>query len=176
MARREAEVFAGESRKGLTESLQRRLKLAEEKIARAEEQAIKEIRAELKERLAFLEKNKKILEADRLKQRTNYDLEMLAQTGVVSGIENYSRFFDRRKAGQPPYTLIDYFPKDFLMFIDESHMTVPQIGAMYKGDRSRKQALIDHGFRLPSALDNRPLDFLEFEKRVNQVIYVSRGI
>ncbi len=135
--------------------------------------AIESIRAELAERLAELKKQGKILEAARLEQRTNFDLEMLANTGFVAGIENYSRHLDGRAAGEPPSTLIDYFPDDFLLFIDESHQTVPQIGAMYEGDRSRKSTLVDYGFRLPSAMDNRPLKFSEFEKKINQAIFVS---
>ncbi|EKD46056.1 MAG: hypothetical protein ACD_69C00033G0001, partial [uncultured bacterium] len=106
-------------------------------------------------------------------QRTRFDVDMLRETGYVNGIENYSRYFDRRQAGEPPYTLLDYFPKDFLMMIDESHMTIPQINGMYKGDRSRKQTLVDYGFRLKAALDNRPLQFSEFAQHINQVVYVS---
>ncbi len=134
---------------------------------------IKQIKRELGERLKELKKQDKLLEAQRLKQRVNYDLEMIKATGYCNGIENYSRYFDGRQAGDPPYTLIDYFPQDFLMFIDESHMTIPQIRAMYAGDRSRKETLVEFGFRLPSALDNRPLTFAEFEQRINQVIFVS---
>jgi excinuclease ABC subunit B len=136
-------------------------------------QAMDKIRSELAERLKQLRNEGKVLEAARLEQRTNFDLEMLSNTGFVSGIENYSRHMDGRLAGDPPSTLIDYFPDDFLLFIDESHQTIPQIGAMYEGDRSRKTTLIDYGFRLPSALDNRPLKFEEFDRKVNQVIYVS---
>ncbi len=131
------------------------------------------IEKDLEERLTQLNEMGKIVEAYRLKQRTEYDMELLQETGTVNGIENYSRYFDGRKAGEPPTTLIDYFPKDYLMMIDESHMTVPQIGGMYNGDRARKTMLIEHGFRLPSALDNRPLQFNEFEKKLNQVIFVS---
>ncbi len=131
------------------------------------------IRAELKDRLAVLKKEQKLLAAERLEQRTNFDVEMLLQTGYCSGVENYSRFFDFRQAGQPPSTLIDYFPKDFLLFIDESHMTIPQLRAMYAGDQSRKSTLVDYGFRLPSALDNRPLQFDEFLDRVQQRVFVS---
>lgn len=131
------------------------------------------IRTELADRLAVLKKENKLLAAERLAQRTNFDLEMLLQTGYCSGVENYSRFFDFRQAGQPPSTLIDYFPKDFLLFIDESHMTVPQLRAMYAGDQSRKATLVDYGFRLPSALDNRPLQFDEFLDRVGQRVFVS---
>lgn len=135
--------------------------------------ALDKIRAELKEQLKKLKKEGKVLEAARLEQRTNFDLEMMSNTGFVAGIENYSRHMDGRSAGEPPSTLIDYFPDDFLLFIDESHQTIPQIGAMYKGDRSRKETLVNYGFRLPSALDNRPLKFDEFEQKINQVVYVS---
>ncbi len=131
------------------------------------------IRGELKTRVAEFEKLHKPLEAERIAQRTNFDLEMLLATGVTSGIENYSRYFDFRKAGQPPSTLIDYFPKDFLLFIDESHMSVPQIRAMHAGDQARKTSLVDYGFRLPSAKDNRPLQFDEFLERIDQRIFVS---
>ena len=135
--------------------------------------AIDKIRTELNERLKELKTQGKVLEAARLEQRTNFDLEMMTNTGFVAGIENYSRHMDGRTAGDPPSTLIDYFPDDFLLFIDESHQTIPQIGAMYKGDRSRKETLVDYGFRLPSALDNRPLKFDEFEKKIEQVVFVS---
>lgn len=135
--------------------------------------AMEKIRGELAERLQELKSQGKVLEAARLEQRTNFDLEMLTNTGFVAGIENYSRHLDGRIAGDPPSTLIDYFPDDFLLFIDESHQTIPQIGAMYEGDRSRKTTLIDYGFRLPSALDNRPLKFTEFEGKINQVVFVS---
>ena len=135
--------------------------------------AIADIRSELKAQLAKFEKRGKLLEAERLKRRTNYDLAMIREVGYCNGIENYSRHFDGRKAGEPPFSLLDYFPKDFLTVIDESHVTVPQIGGMYAGDRSRKETLIEFGFRLPSALDNRPLQFEEFEERVGQVIYTS---
>ncbi|HHX94500.1 MAG TPA: excinuclease ABC subunit UvrB, partial [Clostridia bacterium] len=131
------------------------------------------IEAELEERLKELQEQGKLLEAQRLEQRTRYDLEMMQEMGFCQGIENYSRHLDGREPGQPPYTLLDYFPKDFIVFIDESHVTVPQIGGMYAGDRSRKQTLVDYGFRLPSALDNRPLTFEEFEERVFQAVYVS---
>ncbi len=131
------------------------------------------IRAELSTRLVELKGAGKILEAARLEQRTNFDLEMLTNTGFVSGIENYSRVIEGRPAGSPPSTLIDYFPDDFLLFIDESHQTIPQIGAMYEGDKSRKTTLIDYGFRLPSALDNRPLKFPEFLDKINQCVFVS---
>jgi excinuclease ABC subunit B len=137
------------------------------------EQALKDIQAELEAHLAQLRAQDKLLEAQRLEQRTKYDLEMLREVGYVSGIENYSRHLDQRPPGTPPWVLIDYFPDDFLLIVDESHMTIPQVRGMYHGDRSRKQVLIDYGFRLPSALDNRPLSFEEFEARINQVIYTS---
>ena len=132
-----------------------------------------QIRQELIVRLQTFKKQNKLLEAQRLEQRVTFDLEMMETVGYCSGIENYSRFFDGRRTGQPAYTLIDYFPKDYLLFIDESHMTIPQIRAMYAGDRSRKETLVDYGFRLPAALDNRPLKFTEFTKKINQIIYVS---
>jgi len=135
--------------------------------------AIAGIEEELKERLAELEKSGKMLEAQRLRMRTNYDLEMMREVGFCSGIENYSRHLDGRKPGQAPYTLLDYFPDDYLTIIDESHVTVPQIGGQYEGDRSRKEVLVDHGFRLPSAKDNRPLRFDEWLERANQVIFMS---
>lgn len=135
--------------------------------------AIENIRLELAERVKELRRQGKFVEAQRLEQRTNFDLEMLEQTGYCHGIENYSRHLTGRKPGEPPPTLLDYFPDDFLVFIDESHMTIPQLQGMYRGDRSRKETLVEYGFRLPSALDNRPLKFEEFEERVNQVIYVS---
>ena len=135
--------------------------------------AIKTIGDELTERQAYFKQNDKALELQRITQRTNYDLEMMQEIGFCQGIENYSRHISGRKPGSPPYTLIDYFPDDFLLVIDESHVTIPQIGAMYAGDRSRKDALVEYGFRLPSAYDNRPLNFVEFEKRINQVIFVS---
>ena len=141
--------------------------------------AIKDIKAELKERLAELNKEGKILEAERLKRRTNYDLAMIREIGYCNGIENYSRHLAGKNEGEPPETLLSYFPRktdgsaDFLTIVDESHVTVPQIGGMYEGDRSRKQTLVDHGFRLPSAKDNRPLKFKEFEERVGQVIFTS---
>jgi excinuclease ABC subunit B len=137
------------------------------------QRAIQNIREELQQRLSELKSQGKVLEAARIEQRTTFDLEMMETTGFVSGIENYSRHIDGRAAGQPPSTLIDYFPDDFLLFIDESHQTIPQVGAMYEGDRSRKSTLIDYGFRLPSALDNRPLKFTEFENKINQTILVS---
>jgi excinuclease ABC subunit B len=135
--------------------------------------AIDTIKEELELRLAELKHADKLLEAQRLEQRTNFDIEMIREMGYCSGIENYSRHFTRRKAGEPPPTLVDYFPDDFLVFIDESHVTVPQLRGMYRGDRSRKMTLLEYGFRLPSALDNRPLRFEEFYSRVNQVVYVS---
>jgi excinuclease ABC subunit B len=135
--------------------------------------AIEKIRCEYEERLAFFEKNGQYLEAQRLSQRTKYDLEMLEETGFVKGIENYSRYLTNREAGEQPATLLDYFPDDFLLFVDESHMTIPQIRGMYNGDRARKETLVEHGFRLPSALDNRPLRFDEFQQHINDVIYVS---
>jgi len=135
--------------------------------------AIENIKLELQEQLKKLKKEKKFLEAQRLEQRTNYDLEMLKETGYCHGIENYSRHLEFRKPGEAPFTLIDYFPKNFLVFIDESHITLPQLHAMANQDRARKRTLIEYGFRLPSAIDNRPLTFEEFEKRTNQVIYVS---
>ena len=140
-----------------------------ERMARA----IEGIEAELAERLAVLERDGRLLEAQRLRMRTTYDLEMLGQIGMCSGIENYSLHIDGRSPGTPPNTLLDYFPEDFLLVIDESHVTVPQIGAMHEGDASRKRTLVDHGFRLPSALDNRPLTFAEFEDRIGQTVYLS---
>ena len=131
------------------------------------------IEEELEARINELNSQDKLLEAQRLRQRTNYDIEMIREMGYCSGIENYSRIFDGRDAGTPPKTLLDYFPEDFLMFIDESHVTLPQVRAMYAGDRSRKNTLVDYGFRLPSAFDNRPLKFPEFEKKINQVVFVS---
>lgn len=136
-------------------------------------QALESIREELQERLSFFRKEKKLVEMQRLEQRTNYDLEMLMEMGYCTGIENYSRHFTGRKPGEPPPTLLDYFPDDYLMFIDESHVSIPQIQGMYRGDMSRKTTLIEHGFRLPSARDNRPLKFEEFNERINQVCYVS---
>jgi excinuclease ABC subunit B len=135
--------------------------------------AIRDIEAELQERLKWFRGQEKLLEAQRLEQRTLYDLEMLKEVGYTSGIENYSRHLDQRPAGSPPWTMVDYFPPDYLLVIDEGHMTVPQIRGMYEGDRSRKQNLVDFGFRLPSALDNRPLNFEEFESRIGQAIYTS---
>ncbi len=136
-------------------------------------QAIEDIKVELAERTSELEAQGKLLEAQRLESRTMYDLEMMRETGYCAGVENYSRHLSRREAGSTPYTLMDYLPEDALIFIDESHMTLPQLRGMYFGDRSRKEVLVDFGFRLPSALDNRPLNFGEFEERVNQIVYVS---
>jgi excinuclease ABC subunit B len=135
--------------------------------------AVAAIRQELAERLAELRAEGKLLEAQRIEQRTNFDLEMLAEMGFCNGIENYSRHLDGREPGSPPSTLLRYFPKDFVLFVDESHVTIPQIGGMYRGDRSRKSTLVEYGFRLPSALDNRPLNFQEFESFVGQAVYVS---
>jgi excinuclease ABC subunit B len=135
--------------------------------------AIQNIREELKERVAWFKFENRFLEAQRLEQRTNFDLEMLQELGYCQGIENYSRHLTGRKAGEPPPTLLDYYPKDYLLFIDESHVTIPQLIGMYRGDRSRKETLVEYGFRLPSALDNRPLMFEEFQGRVHQGIYVS---
>ncbi len=135
--------------------------------------AVQEIYKEMEERVSLFEGENKLIEAQRIKQRTLYDIEMIQELGYCSGIENYSRIIGGRPAGSPPNTLMDYFPKDFIMFIDESHVTLPQVRAMYNGDRARKTTLVDYGFRLPSAFDNRPLKFEEFEKRVNQLIYVS---
>lgn len=135
--------------------------------------AIDRIKAEMDDQVKKFEKEGKLLEAERIKQRTTYDLEMLREVGYTNGIENYSRQMENRKAGEPPYTLLDFFPKDSLILIDESHATMPEIRAMYNGDRNRKQTLIDYGFRLPSALDNRPLKLEEFEQHVNQIMYVS---
>ncbi|KRM89266.1 excinuclease ABC subunit B [Liquorilactobacillus vini DSM 20605] len=137
------------------------------------ERALKQIQAELAARLTELKTAGKLLEAQRLEQRTTYDIEMMREMGYCSGIENYSRHMDGRKPGEPPYTLLDFFPKDFLLVVDESHVTMPQVRGMYHGDRARKQMLIDYGFRLPSALDNRPLTLNEFEKHVHQVVYMS---
>ena len=137
------------------------------------EVAIQNIREELKERVGLFKSQNRLLEAQRLEQRTNFDLEMLSELGYCQGIENYSRHLTGRRPGEPPPNLLDYYPKDYLVFIDESHVTIPQLVGMYRGDRSRKETLVEYGFRLPSALDNRPLMFEEFEKRVHQVIYVS---
>ena len=135
--------------------------------------AVERIEAELDEQLAKLKAADRLLEAQRLEQRTRYDIEMMQEMGYCSGIENYSRHMSERKAGEAPYTLIDYFPDDFLIMVDESHVTIPQVRAMYNGDRARKESLIEYGFRLPSALDNRPLQFDEFVERINQIVYVS---
>ena len=135
--------------------------------------ALKQIESDMEEEVAALEQDGKLLEAQRLRQRTTYDLEMMSEIGYCSGVENYSRYFDGRSPGEPPFTLLDYFPDDFVLFIDESHMTVPQIRAMYNGDRSRKKNLVDFGFRLNSAYDNRPLKYEEFDKRVGQIVYIS---
>jgi len=135
--------------------------------------AIESIKQELEERLNELKQQGKLLEAARLEARTNYDIDMLKEAGYCTGVENYSRHLSGRAPGSPPWTLLGYFPDDYLMFIDESHMTLPQIRGMYHGDRSRKETLVEYGFRLPSALDNRPLNFTEFEQRINQVVYTS---
>ena len=135
--------------------------------------AIEDLRAEADERVKYFREQGKLIEAQRIAERTNYDIEMLTEIGFCKGIENYSRVLSRRPAGSVPYTLLDYFPKDFLLFVDESHVTLPQVRGMYGGDRSRKQTLVDYGFRLPSALDNRPLNFDEFSEKLNQIIYVS---
>ncbi len=143
--------------------------MPQDKIVKATES----IRAELEERVKYFKSEDKLLEAQRIAERTNYDIEMLRETGFCTGIENYSRHMEGREPGSPPQTLMDYFPDEFLIIIDESHMTLPQINAMYNGDRSRKQTLIDYGFRLPSALDNRPLKFEEFENKIDQILFVS---
>ena len=135
--------------------------------------AIEDINRELSEQLKFLKSHGKLLEAQRLESRTKYDVEMLEIAGFCSGVENYSRHLSQRAAGSTPYALLDYLPKDYILFVDESHMTLPQVRGMYGGDKSRKETLVEHGFRLPSALDNRPLNFQEFNDRINQVIYVS---
>ncbi len=135
--------------------------------------ALSKIRTDAKEREEFFTKQSKYIEAQRIKERTNYDLEMMQEMGYCSGIENYSRYFDGRSPGEPPYTLLDYFPQGFLLFVDESHITLPQVRGMYNGDRARKTSLVDYGFRLPSAFDNRPLNFEEFNHRIGQAIYVS---
>jgi excinuclease ABC subunit B len=137
------------------------------------EDALAQIESDMKEQVQIFEENNQLIEAQRLEQRTRYDIEMMKEIGYCSGIENYSRYFDGRIPGQPSFTLLDYFPDDFLLFIDESHMTVPQIGAMYAGDKSRKDALVSYGFRLSSAYDNRPLKFDEFKERIGQTLYVS---
>ncbi|MBR3512115.1 MAG: excinuclease ABC subunit UvrB [Clostridia bacterium] len=137
------------------------------------DRAIETIDKELEERIKYFKDNNKLIEAQRIEERTNFDIEMLKETGFCQGIENYSRHISGREPGSPPYTLFDYFPKDFLLLIDESHATIPQVRAMYNGDRARKESLVEYGFRLPSAFDNRPLKFEEFEKRINQAIFVS---
>lgn len=137
------------------------------------ERAIKTIEQELEERVKFFKDNNKLIEAQRIEERTNFDIEMMKETGFCQGIENYSRHISGRPAGSPPFTLFDYMPKDFLLVIDESHATIPQVRAMYNGDRARKESLVNYGFRLPSAFDNRPLTFQEFEQRINQVVFVS---
>ncbi len=143
--------------------------VSKEKMAKA----IDDIRAECEERVKFFEENGKLLEAQRISQRTNYDIEMMQELGYCTGIENYSRIISGRPVGSAPMTLLDYFPDDFLLFVDESHVTLPQVRAMYRGDRARKEALVDYGFRLPSAFDNRPLKFEEFQERIHQAVYVS---
>ncbi|MCQ2434385.1 MAG: excinuclease ABC subunit UvrB [Oscillospiraceae bacterium] len=137
------------------------------------EEAIAELQEELTERVAFFENNNQFIEAQRIAQRTNYDIEMLREIGMCSGIENYSRVLARRAPGSRPYTLLDHFPKDFLLIVDESHVTLPQVGGMFAGDHARKQTLVDYGFRLPSAFDNRPLNFSEFTEKINEALYVS---
>ncbi|MDD5284730.1 MAG: excinuclease ABC subunit UvrB [Desulfuromonadaceae bacterium] len=137
------------------------------------ERALEQIRVDLGERIRFFRERNMLLEAQRIEQRTLYDIEMMEEMGFCHGIENYSRYFDGRKTGEAPYTLIDYFPEDFVLFVDESHITIPQTGAMYRGDRSRKDTLVNYGFRLPAALDNRPLNFKEFQARIRQAVYVS---
>ena len=137
------------------------------------ERAVEQIRLELEERIRYFKSNNMLIEAQRIEQRTFFDIEMIEEMGFCQGIENYSRHFDGRSPGEPPYTLIDYFPDDFLMVIDESHITVSQVGGMYRGDRSRKETLVNYGFRLPSALDNRPLTFQEFATKINQTVYIS---
>lgn len=136
-------------------------------------EAVLAIKEDMDERVRYFTDNGKLIEAQRIRERVTYDTEMMQEIGYCSGIENYSRYFDGRKPGEPPYTLLDYFPRDFVLFIDESHMTVPQIRAMYNGDRARKQSLVDYGFRLPAAYDNRPLNFDEFNARIGQTVYVS---
>ena len=137
------------------------------------ERAIVTIEQEMEERVKYFKSQNKLIEAQRIEERTNFDIEMMKETGFCSGIENYSRHISGRPVGSPPYTLFDYFPKDFLLLIDESHATIPQVKAMYNGDRARKESLVNYGFRLPSAFDNRPLTFKEFEERINQVVFVS---
>ena len=137
------------------------------------ERAIKDIEVELKERVEYFKSQNKLIEAQRIEERTNFDIEMMRETGFCQGIENYSRLISGRQPGSAPFTLFDYFPDDFLLLIDESHATIPQVRGMYNGDRARKESLVNYGFRLPSALDNRPLKFNEFEDKINQVIFVS---
>ncbi|ACD97148.1 excinuclease ABC subunit UvrB [Trichlorobacter lovleyi] len=137
------------------------------------ERSVAQIRLDLEERIRLFKDQGKLLEAQRIEQRTYYDIEMMEEMGFCQGIENYSRYLDNRQPGEPPFTLIDYFPKDFILFVDESHITNAQVGGMYRGDRSRKETLVEYGFRLPAALDNRPLNFQEFESRINQVVHVS---
>lgn len=169
------ELIHAVSRKKLGESKDAWIFPAKHYVATSDSRlgAIKNIESELEKRVSYFQKQGKLLEADRIERRTRYDLEMIQEIGYCNGIENYSRHFDGRNAGEPPFTLLDYFPKDYLLIIDESHVTVPQIGGMYEGDRSRKNMLIEHGFRLPSAIDNRPLRFNEFEERVGKVLYTS---
>jgi len=137
------------------------------------ERAVAQIRLDLEERIRYFREQNMLLEAQRIEQRTFFDIEMMEEMGFCQGIENYSRYFDGRETGEPPYTLIDYFPDDFVLFVDESHISIPQVGGMYRGDRSRKETLVNYGFRLPAALDNRPLNFKEFESRIRQAVYVS---
>ena len=137
------------------------------------DRAIVTIEQEMEERVKYFKSQNKLIEAQRIEERTNFDIEMMKETGFCSGIENYSRHISGRPEGSPPYTLFDYFPDDFLLLIDESHATIPQVKAMYNGDRARKESLVNYGFRLPSAFDNRPLTFKEFEERTNQVVFVS---
>ena len=137
------------------------------------ERILPQIKIDLEERLAFFQKVGDVLKYERLKAKVNYDIEMMQEVGYVNGIENYSRYLDGRSPGTPPETLIDYFPDDFLCFIDESHMSIPQIGGMYNGDRARKTSLVENGFRLPAAYDNRPMRFEEFEAKMNQIVCVS---
>ena len=164
--RRDYEIKAKDA---YAEKIRLGVKSNQDKLKKATEEILKD----LDERVKFFEDCGKLLEAERLKQRVNYDVEMMREIGYCSGIENYSRYFDGRKPGDPPFTLLDYFPEDFVLFIDESHMTVPQIRAMYHGDLSRKTSLVDYGFRLPAAFDNRPLNFDEFNARIGQTVYVS---
>lgn len=137
------------------------------------DRAIVTIEQELEQRIAYFKSQGKLIEAQRIEERTNFDIEMMKETGFCQGIENYSRHISGREEGSPPFTLFDYFPKDFLLMVDESHATIPQVRAMYNGDRARKESLVKYGFRLPSAFDNRPLTFSEFEQRINQIVFVS---